>query len=107
MEKMSDIKVRRFWEKYEVLDKFNQEYSISQPKSSEQFFKFLDEVYNVWRAQQGSQKEIDEGLDIKIRRQAVLYQLAKKVKWREGRLLDYETKRKRDFGKMRLGEFER
>ncbi|MBC8185617.1 hypothetical protein H8E88_31405 [candidate division KSB1 bacterium] len=56
MEKIPDKKISQFWEKYEVLDKFNQEYSITHPKSSELFFKFIDEVYYVWRAQPNSQK---------------------------------------------------
>ena len=80
MEKIPDIRNSRFWEKYEVLDKFNQEYSITHPKSSERFFEFIDEVYNVWRAQQGSEKEIDKALEMKIRRQALLYKLSQKGK---------------------------
>ena len=78
MEKISDIRISRFWEKYEVLDTFNQEYSITHPKSSEQFFKFIDEVYYVWRAQLNGQKEIDEALEMKIRRQAFLYKLSQR-----------------------------
>ena len=80
MEKISDIRISRFWEKYEVLDKFNQEYSITHPKSSEQFFEFIDEVYHVWRAQPASQKEIDKALEMKILRQAFLYKLSQKGK---------------------------
>jgi len=80
MEKIPDKKISRFWEKYEVLDKFNQEYSITHPKSSERFFKFIDEVYYVWRAQPDSQKEINKALEMKIRRQAFLYKLSQKGK---------------------------
>jgi len=80
MEKIHDIRFSRFWEKYEVLDKFNQEYSITHPKSSERFFALIDEVYNFWRAQQGSQKEIDKALEMKIQRQALLYKLSQKGK---------------------------
>jgi len=79
MRNESDIKIDRFWEKYEVLENFNRDYYRTRhPLSREQFIKFLDEVYKVWRAQPSSQPEIDGALEMKIQRQAILYRLAQK-----------------------------
>ena len=77
MEKISDIRISRFWEKYEVLDKLHQ---ISHPGPTEQFFKLLDDVYRVWHAHPDSQTDIDETLEMKIHRQACLYKLSQKGK---------------------------
>ncbi len=78
MKKNQPAKKEYFREKYKVLEKFSDGAETSSYRLSEQYLKFLSEIYTIWRTHPSSNKEIIDSLNSKIKRQSVFYKLSQK-----------------------------
>jgi len=71
-----NIKFNRFWEKYAVLEKFNQKYDKKRVPSIDQTIQFLSDVFQISRLHPFHKKVVAEKLQMRIQRQKAFYRIA-------------------------------
>jgi hypothetical protein len=78
MKNDSKIRENRFWEKYAVLEKFNQKYDKKHVSPIDQRILFMNEALHMCRLHPTHKKAVAEELRIRIQRQKMLNQIARK-----------------------------